>query len=788
MLTPVSTHPSRLSLVVLLALLAAPTLLLWRVVFLGDVFLPAALLHDVLPWRDAAHLVPWNPIMWDGMAEFYPWRLFAARTLHQGFLPLWNPYQFCGTPFLANGQSAILYPLNLLFVLLPVTRAFGASVWLHLVLTGLFMYGFLRSGAVQASRIGALVGGVIWQLSTWQMGWLALPTFLCVSAWLPLTLWLTYRLVMRPSAARATALGLVLGLTILAGHLQIALYGFLLTSAYGLFLLTRAVRIDKQPWQPILGGFALALIVVAGTSAPQMLPTLELSRVSHRAGAIASWASYQAYVRLALPLPNLVTLYLPGVFGNPTEGTFWGIDTNGGPSAYVENGCSIGILGLLLAMVGVVAGWRQRAPVCFFSVAAVLAILLALGTLLNALLYFGLPGFAQSGSPARILELWTFCAAVLAAVGVDALPALARRQGFAALGVFVLGLLLSAAYAVVWIGQNAAGGTLAAGLARVPDWWRLPLGILLGAGAFGALWRRGTWSARVFQAGMAALILVELLAANGSYNRTCRASDVYPATPLTKFLQSHAGGARIMPINRAWGLSEPPQAVLPPNSGMVYNLRDLQGYDSLLTGRFMAWAATLDGGSPAPPENGNMVFTYGVGATQARSAGAAWIVTQQPLAPNPNLPLVYQGTDGFVYHDTHALPRAQAEETTQIAYVAEEAPTRRLIGLEGGNSAKVTLADQWYPGWWSQTDHALLDVIMGENTMPWHRVERTKDMFQSIRIDGPMDTPPRIETCYRPASFQAGLYALCLTLAWSAGLLGRRGFAWARQRRAQGPR
>ncbi len=108
-----SYRPTRLSLVVFAALLAAPTLLLWRVVFLGDVFLPAALLRDILPWRDAAHAVPWNPIMWDGMAEFYPWRLFYARTVHQGFLPLWNPYQFCGTPFLANGQSAVLYPLNL---------------------------------------------------------------------------------------------------------------------------------------------------------------------------------------------------------------------------------------------------------------------------------------------------------------------------------------------------------------------------------------------------------------------------------------------------------------------------------------------------------------------------------------------------------------------------------------------------------------------------------------------------------------------------------------------------
>ncbi len=138
------------------------------------------------------------PLQWDGIAEFYPWRLFAARTLHQGFLPLWNPYQFCGTPFVANSQSAVFYPLNLLFVLLPTSTAFGVSALLHLALTGWLMYGLLRSPAFGLGRSAATLGAVVWQLSAWQAAWLALPTFLCVSAWLPAAVWLTDRLAARP--------------------------------------------------------------------------------------------------------------------------------------------------------------------------------------------------------------------------------------------------------------------------------------------------------------------------------------------------------------------------------------------------------------------------------------------------------------------------------------------------------------------------------------------------------------------------------------------------------------
>src|SRR6185437_1787709 len=109
-------------------LLILPILLLWRVVFLGEAFLPADLLRDIAPWRQpGAPTVPWNPLMWDGIAQFYPWRLFAASTEHAGFLPLWNPHQFCGTPFAANSQSAIFYPLNALFAIFPVKFAFGVS-------------------------------------------------------------------------------------------------------------------------------------------------------------------------------------------------------------------------------------------------------------------------------------------------------------------------------------------------------------------------------------------------------------------------------------------------------------------------------------------------------------------------------------------------------------------------------------------------------------------------------------------------------------------------------------
>ena len=89
--------------------------------FGGRVLLPAGLLRHMLPWSRAILSSepppPWNPLMWDGIAQFYPWRHYAAEWVARDRFPLWNPHQFCGTPFFANSQSALFYPINALFYL-----------------------------------------------------------------------------------------------------------------------------------------------------------------------------------------------------------------------------------------------------------------------------------------------------------------------------------------------------------------------------------------------------------------------------------------------------------------------------------------------------------------------------------------------------------------------------------------------------------------------------------------------------------------------------------------------
>ena len=54
----------------------------------------------------------------DFILQFYPWKKFIYDNVwSHGSLPLWNPYLFSGSPFIANIQASMFYPLGFLYYL-----------------------------------------------------------------------------------------------------------------------------------------------------------------------------------------------------------------------------------------------------------------------------------------------------------------------------------------------------------------------------------------------------------------------------------------------------------------------------------------------------------------------------------------------------------------------------------------------------------------------------------------------------------------------------------------------
>ena len=424
------TPPGRRDTAAYALFLLLACLPVWPAVFGGEVLLPAQYVRAFSPWRaeyaPPEPMPPWNALLADSILQYLPWRQFTHESLRAGYLPLWNPHQFCGTPFLANYQSAVFYPPNLLFWILPPARAFGYSALLHLFLAGAFLFLYLRGRGLGLAA--ATLGGVAFELSGFLMAWLELPTAVNVAVWLPLVLHLYERAREGSGARRGLPVLFPLAMILLAGHPQFAFYSLFAFACYSLAHLPNGTgpRERAAAWAWCAG---LPLALAGLVAAPQILPMLELSRLSHRAGGSFLRPGAGAYLLQAQPAWAAIVLLLPDFFGNPSRGDAWG------PANYAEFVGYTGVLPLLLAIAAVAGAAlpRRRAQVlaalppgagrhiAFFAALAALAVATSFRNPLGQAFYSVMPGFGQFGSPGRMLFLFSVSVAVLGAFGTHLL-------------------------------------------------------------------------------------------------------------------------------------------------------------------------------------------------------------------------------------------------------------------------------------------------------------------------------------------------------------------------------
>lgn len=515
----------RAGLVPLLVIVAAPVLLFAPLIFTGR----------VLYWG--------TPIL-----QFDEWRRLTVAALLSGHFPLWTDAVGNGFPLLANLQSAVLYPLNTLFLAFPVEQAMGYSVVLHLILAGVFTYGYARH--LQLSRLAGLVAALSYSLSAFLVSRAEFLSVVSCAAWLPLLFWLADRVVDRRRVADALLLGLAIALQLFAGHAQLWFYGL---CALALYTLYRGVEQHFSPryrhsaravWTPwALMGLAVAVGGLA--AAVQLLPTAELARWSQRAGG----ADYDFAMNYSFWPWRLITLAMPDFFGNPAWGDFWGYGN------YWEDAGYIGLLPLLLALAAVAVWLRRRkaggaagrspegsgalSRVPFFAVLAVAALVLAVGRNLPVypFVFRHVPGFGLFQAPARFLYWYTFAMALLAGVGLHHLgrsPAWVRASRYL--------MALSVSLLVVVIVVRAVLAALAA-LPRPSFAVSLTRFAVLAVGSalvvllytHGLAGRRPVaWSALV-----AGLVLADLLTFGAPLNPTVDAGAYRAPTAAGSFVRAH---------------------------------------------------------------------------------------------------------------------------------------------------------------------------------------------------------------------------------------------------------
>jgi hypothetical protein len=730
-------------------------ILLWRPLLKGEAFVPAKLLTYAAPWSStvpAEQRPIWNPLMYDSVGQFYTWRSYLGSSFWGLEVPLWNPNQFCGTPFLANSQSAVFYPPNVFNMFPGPARTAGWNVGLHLVWAALGMYLLLKR--LGASHGAGLVAGVTFAFSTWEVSWLHLSTFLCTSAWLPWLASAGLAAIVRPGARQIAGIGLCAGMCLLAGHLQIAFYSIMGASVLVIWKAVETWRGNgSKSALAGLGACVLGLLLGLMIAAPQVLPSVELAKRSHRA-ATPSSQGYEAYTDYSVPAGSLATLLLPDFFGNPSATDpalrYFGVSRKGSLFNYAEGAMYVGILPLLLTSFALLRRRQEGKLLGAFGVVALLSLMMALGTSVDALLYFYMPGFGSSGSPGRSLVLWAFAIAALAGLGWEKLQNDdAAPVKSAVVSIASVAALLLVGYLLGLRMLDPDMGTWAPDAAR-------QLGILvIGAGLV-------AWMAkgRLRQSKLAwiplAIVCVDLLAANINYNPTAKQEDIYPGSDLVAITRELAGHDRIAPINRGWSFAGP-TAVLPPNGGTQLGFKDVQGYDSLFPGRYKAYLDKVNGQDSAPPEVGNMLFLK-----QADPAALAEMGVRIALALKPEqLPWAQpEFRDGVYYAEVPNAPgRARMENGTGTVQWVRDDPDRVELNVDTATGGDFVLADTMYAGWRAWVDGKPAEIGL------------YKDVFRQLPLAQGQHT---VEFRFEPASYRIGLFLALVSLGVCAALLSIR--------------
>ena len=408
------------------------------------------------------------------------------RWLRAGVLPLWNGQLVTGTPHLADPQTAVLYPLTTLPLLLLSPAAVARlSIPLHFFLAGALTYGFGRS--LGLSRLGAVAAGLAYALAP-HFAPLYVAGYLQQAAvWLPAILWALHAAGRAGGARRRLGLfalaGALWAVQLLRGYPQTWYLTGLCAAAWVLAEIAfppgggRGLRAPGRSRLLTLAGGVLFALAGLGLSAAQLLPAFDLLGGSQRDGG---FSLAEAAGRGAVGLANLLG--------------------QAGPDAEVSGAFPGGVV-LGLALAGVLYGRGRRTWLALGLAATGLALSLGDGTPLWGLLYRSLPGFNSLHMPHRTLFIWSLGLALLAGGGLDALR---RRPPLRPLAVCGGGVVLLA-----WLGARSLGDATPEALSGAG---RLALG--LGAAALAALLLQRPALRRPPRAALAAGALAALVGAD----------------------------------------------------------------------------------------------------------------------------------------------------------------------------------------------------------------------------------------------------------------------------------
>lgn len=735
----------------------------------------------------------------DTRSYFFSILTFGNDSLSKGILPLWNPYIYSGSPYVATLQTAIFYPLNWLYILLPLSTAINLSIALHLFLSGCFTYYLLRHHDV--GRFGATISGIVYMFAAPHIMHIYAGHLVLISAitWTPLMFLLLDKLINADRWRYGVWLSFTIALQLLAGYPQDLFYSMIMLSFYLLYNLCQLGIEGKKRGTLLAKGlmFSIAVILGLALSAVQILPTAEMTKYSTRENLTYDWVSIFSF-----PPENLITFMIPAFFGDMIKVPYWGKNYLWEMSAYV------GIMPLILAAMAFFHA--RRRVVWFFSGLAVVSLILAFGkyTPFLKFLYTYVPGFNLFRGNSKWIFLNAFSLAVLSGFGADAIANhvdhIKNRfrigvAGFAFISVSGL-IFIYAIFDEAWfreaIGKAVYSGDFfnnpepfmqmgfeAFAAASFRDGFLWTMALLMSGSAVLFLYSYGILKEKAFKVSLLAIIVFDLFSFGMRYMVTFDSRKTYWDKDIVGFLKQD---------------KEPFRVIAPEmdvNSGMASGIETLGGYDTIMLKRYSEFINLSLGLLPDKP---NLSMDIKSVNKLTDLLNARYLVLQSgPSVNNPAFISVFDNGRYRIYQNMNAMPRAFVVHDAKVindrdsifremvgpefnpAYLAiiEEEPdiplnkptnvspvprfmeySPNMVIMEASLTGPglLVLGDVYYPGWKAYVD--------GKET----KVYRANYIMRAVAL---REGRHMVEFRYEPLSFKLGAIISLATLFLMAGFL-----------------
>ena len=514
--------------------------------------------------KDYPNGIPFkNFLITDPVRQQYPWKKLSIDSIKKIELPLWNQYSFSGTPNLANFQSGVFYPLNIIF-LLPYSFSWSLFIVLEPLLAGIFMYLFLKN--LKLVNLASFFGGFVFAFSSFFVTWLEWGNILHTALWLPLILLSLDKL--RKSRIWIFVLIFSLSSSFFAGHLQAFFYSFLVSLFYFLFRYFEKKELRFLFLFSVSSALSFLLIL------PQLLPTIKFIGLSARSSDLLIWQQEGWFI----PWQHLLQILIPDFFGNPSTLNYWGVWNYGELSIY------IGIVPLIFVLYSMLG--RKEKEVIFFAIILVLAFVFSLPTFFAKIPYqLDIP-FLSTSQPTRLIYLIDFSLAVLAGFGLNKfiksnsykniLVSLLVLGGFFALIIF---LLLLNTFSLNTSNLEVAKRNFV-----------FPFAIFIVTSILLLLKIKTNKSLTyLLLSGLVIITIFDLFRFSWKFNTFSKQEYLFPKTQTTSYLEKNIGNFRI-------ATTDP--RIYPPNFSIIDEISSVEGYDPLFLKNYAEFISAINRNKP----------------------------------------------------------------------------------------------------------------------------------------------------------------------------------------------